>query len=241
MSRVAAQFRREFAAYFMTPMGFVVMTIVLTFTGFFFAQGVIYTRFSSFQLMVAPLTIMNWVIAPVIAMRLIAEERRTGTLETLMTAPVKEWEVILSKYLGAICFYAILYLPTFLYIGLLAYYADEPRAANRPEIPQTLAAYLGILLSGSAFISIGLFVSTLTRHQIVAAIITFLTLIVLWALGFAAEAVGGWVKDLFLYISVFHRIDSLFRGVISTRDVIYFLSVIGFFLFLSHLSLAHKR
>lgn len=241
MSRVAIQLRREFAAYFMTPMGFVILTVVLLFSGFFFSMWLIQYRLSSFQLMIQPLTILNWIIAPVIAMRLIAEEKRSGTLEALLTAPVKEWEVILAKFLGAISFYAVLYLPTLLYLGVLFYYADEPRAANLPEIPQTLAAYLGLLLSGSAFIAIGLFVSTLTRHQIVAAVVTFLALIVLWALGFAVDVVPGWLAGIVRYVNFFDHVASFGRGVIATRDVIYFVSVIIFFLFLSHLTLANRR
>ena len=241
MNRVGIQFKREFSAYFMTPMGFVVMTIVLLFAGFFFTQWVIFYRIGTYQLMIQPLTMLNWIIGPVIAMRLIAEEKRSGTFEALMTAPVKEWEIVLAKYLGAIFFYAVLYLPTLLYLVILFHYADEPKEANRPEILLTLSAYAGLLLSGWAFISIGLFVSTLTRHQIVAAIVTFLALIVLWALGFAAQTVGGWLGSVLLYINFFDHVESFGRGIISTKDVFYFLSLIGFFLFLSHLSLVQRR
>ena len=241
MNRVAVQLKREFSAYFMTPMGFVVMTIVLFFTGVFFALGLLYSRVSTFHHMVGPLTFLNWLIAPVIAMRLIAEERRSGTFEALMTAPVKEWEVVLAKYLGGILFYAVLYLPTLLYMGILFYYADDPVEANRPELPLTLAAYLGLLLSGSTFIALGLFVSTLTRHQIVAAVISFLSLIFLWAIGFAVEFVPGWLGSIFVYANFLGHVDSFGRGVISTRDVVYFVSVIVFFLFLSDLSLRHRK
>ena len=241
MSRVAVQLRREFASYFMTPMGFVILAILLLFTGFFFASYLIQTRWSSFQLLVYPLEFGNWVIAPVISMRLIAEERRSGTLENLLTVAVREWEVVLAKYLGAVLFYITLYLPTLLYLGLLYYYADEPAAANRPEIPHALTAYLGLFLSGAAYISIGLFVSTLTRHQIVAAIVTFLAFVSLGVIGWASQIIGGWLGAIFAYLNFFDHVSAFSRGVISTRDLVYFLSLIVFFLFLSQVSLTLRK
>ena len=248
MSRVGVQLRRELSAYFMTPMGFVIMTILLIFTGFFFSSFLVQYRLASFQLVVAPLVIVNFLIAPVISMRLVAEERRTGTFESLMTAPVREWEIVIAKYLGALLFYVILYVPTLIYLGVLFYYSESPRIENGPEIPQTITAYLALILTGAAYLSIGLFVSTLTRHQIVAAILAFLVCLMLYFMGFAGsmmQASGSetirYLGAIVDYLAVTNHTDAFSRGILSTTDAVYFLSMVAFFVFLSHISLVLKK
>lgn len=227
---------RELIAYFSSPLAYVVMTAFLFVNGYVFWLIVAYLNDPRTQAM-APLkllfggTIFFWLfvlfVVPVITMRLLAEERRTGTLEVLLTSPVSETQVVVSKFLSALIFYTVLWLPTLAYVAILASYSQI-------DWGPVAAGYLGIALLGCMFLSIGLFTSALVRNQILAAILAFALLVVVFSLGLVENlASGETLKGVLGYMNLWNHMDDYARGILDTRHIAYTLSLCGLFLFLA--------
>jgi ABC-2 type transport system permease protein len=236
MTRAAVIAKRELSSYFFSPIAYVAMALFLLATGvsFFddFQPGQPAGMRSIFEWMVWLLVF----VVPVLCMGLLAQEWATGTIETLMTAPVHESDVVVGKFLGSLGFFAVLLAPTLFYVVMLRIY-------GRPEMGPIFSGYLGILLVGALFIAIGLFCSSLTRSQVVAAVtaaaILFLVTIVPWWLSTKATLAGFWrgVADQ----SVFRRYTDFSKGVIDTGNMIFFLAATGVFLFLTVKVLEMRR
>jgi ABC-2 type transport system permease protein len=227
--------RRELAAYFYSPVAYVVLSL------FLLVQGICFTIFLYFlNSPSAPPgavmsfffggTLLFWVsvifAAAVVPMRLLAEERRTGTLETLLTAPVSNGEVVIGKYLACLAFYMLLWLPEVAYVALLW------RFGGRPDLGPIAAGYLGVFLVGAALCAWGLFASALTRNQIVAATLGFVFALALLLLGIGQEFVGpGLVHDTLAYIHLFRQMEDFGRGLVDSRHVVFLttLTVLGLF------------
>ncbi len=175
------------------------------------------------------------VMAPVITMKLGAEEAKTGTIETLMTAPVSDLEVVLGKYLGAMGLYVAAWLPTALYVVVLRTYSTV-------DMGPVYAGYLSILLVGFFFIAVGLFASFVSKNQVVAAILAFVILLMMLLMSLPAFLVTShfW-KDVFGYIDLYTNMQDFAKGVINTRAVVYFLSGAALFLALSYQALQTRR
>jgi ABC-2 type transport system permease protein len=167
-------------------------------------------------------------------MRLFAEERAQGTDELLLTSPIGTLEITLGKFLGAGLFFAVLLACTLLYPAILLWYGD-------PEVGPILTGYLGVLLVGLSFIALGLFTSTLTDNQIVAAVSAFVMLLLFFAIGWPAGTVGATAGAVLRYLSLTEHMQSLVQGLVVSTDVIYFASLIVFALFLSQRSLESLR
>jgi ABC-2 type transport system permease protein len=171
---------------------------------------------------------------PLVTMRLFAEERRSGTIELLLTYPVRDGAVLVGKYLAALALYAIMIGLTVLYPGIVMYFA-------RLEWGPILTGYLGLLLMGAAFIAIGIFASSLTENQIVAAIITFGVLLIFWILGWSADYAGGTTGRVLQFLSILEHNESFSRGVLDTKDILYYLNFTLLGLFLTLRSLEARR
>jgi len=240
--------RRELLNYFYSPLAYVVLTLFLLVQGYsfwifvqFLAQpnaphGAVMQFFFGG-------TFLFWMflifVVSAITMRLVAEERRTGTIETLMTCPVTDVEVVLGKYAGALLFYAFLWLPTVAYVLVLDTYAPEGQG---PELGPVVAGYLGTLLIGATFTAVGLLASTLTRNQIVAAVLAFVFLVLLLLLGVLEIFVTDpeW-RDGLRYVNLFSQMEEFGKGIVDTRHVAFHLSLVVFFLFVSVRVLQAKR
>ena len=160
-------------------------------------------------------------------MRLLSEERRTGTLEMLLTAPVTEAQVVLGKYLGALLFYVFLWLPTLVYVALLA----KSLPLDWGPIG---AAYLGILGIGALFLAIGVFASAVTRNQMVAAVFSFALTFLCFLPAFLEILVNDpKVRDAVGYLNLYQHMDDFSKGIVDTRRLVYYVSVTAFFLFLA--------
>ncbi|MEM8961826.1 MAG: ABC transporter permease subunit [Acidobacteriota bacterium] len=245
MNGLLATFERELRAYFVSPLAWIILT------GFLFVQGVVFGYIAWVLLgdpmsagRVAPLSIFFggfffWPImlfvAPILTMRLLAEERRSGTIEMLMTAPVSEAGVVVGKYLAVVVLWLFLWLPTLVYALVLDYHGDV-------DWGPVASSYLGVILIGALFLAIGLFASSLTRNQIIAAVITFafLLLLVLSVVG-AFLARDPVVQEILGYVNVVQHMDELGRGIVDTRRLVFYLSTIGFFLFLTTRALAARK
>jgi ABC-2 type transport system permease protein len=226
---------RELRAYFYSPLGYVVMAVFLLLQGIAF-----YLLMSALSQPGAPpgavmqfffSSIFFWIsaigLAPAVTMRLIAEERRSGTLEPLLTAPVTSTEVVLGKYLAALGYFVALWVPTLIYVAVLRGYADA-----RPEWGPIAAGYLGVLLVGSVFLAVGLLASAMTRNQLVAFILAFVfgwgLLFVGWFESFASTET---LKGAFRYMHLLRQMDDFGRGIVDTRHLAFLLSITGFALF----------
>jgi ABC-2 type transport system permease protein len=166
---------------------------------------------------------LSLLVVPVVTMRLLAEERRSGTLEMLITLPVKDSDVIMGKYLGAFGLVLVLVLATLFYpIAMFAW----PWNLGVLDWNAVLTGYLGLVLFSAAAVSIGLLISSLTNSQPVAAIVTFLVLITLWlVLGRLADETGGTFGLVLRFVSFAKRLDGFTKGLVDTRDILYFISI----------------
>jgi ABC-2 type transport system permease protein len=163
---------------------------------------------------------------PLVTMRTYSEEKRSGTIELLLTSPLTDMQIILGKFLGTLALYGAMLLVTVLYIALLFWF-------GRPEVKPILAGYLGLLLLGGCFLSIGLFISSLTKNQIVAAVITFVTFLMLWVIDWMASDATVTTATVLRYLSITGHFEDFSKGIIDTKHVIYYLSLITFGLFLT--------
>jgi ABC-2 type transport system permease protein len=237
--------RRELGALFHSPISWVVMTLFLVATGweFWMLTAILNGRDSPHGAVLQYFfggTFLYWLflmfIVSVISMRLIAEERRTGTLEPLLTAPVSELDVALGKFLGALAFYAALWAPTLLYVVILRSYTPI-------QAGPIAAGYLGTLLVGAGALALGLFFSTLTRNQIVAAVLSFVVLALLLLCGAVGDLqvrTGPWAA-LLQHLNLFRHMEDFGRGLVDTRRVVHHLSLVVLGVYASARMLAPSR
>lgn len=226
--------RRELASYFGSFLFYVITAAFLVVTGFFFALGVAFSR----SAVVAPLFQTTYTIllflAPLLTMRLIAEENRTGTIELILTSPVRDLEFVLGKFLAGLGLLAAMLALTGLYPLLLALYGNPDRGG-------IIGGYLGALLFGGCAIAIGLFASSMTSNQIVAAVFTFAALLMLWVIDGVGSLIGGTFGQVATYLAVYTHFSDLTRGIVDSKDVAYFLSMMVGALFLTARSLETRR
>jgi ABC-2 type transport system permease protein len=173
-------------------------------------------------------------LMPMVTMRAYSEEKRSGTIELLLTSPLTDFQIILGKFFGAMALYGVMLLVTLIHLGLLFVYGT-------PEWKPILTAYIGLLLMGGCFISLGLFISSLTKNQIVAGFLTFATFLMLWIINWLGESSGPTTRDVLNYLSITEHFDDFARGIIDTKHVVYYLSFITFGLFLTAKSVDSER
>lgn len=236
MRAIAATYLRELRAYFFSPLAWVVLFFFLLINGFIFAMIVSFLNDPRapggppLELFFGG-TLFFWLtllfLGPVLTMRLVSEELRSGSIEVLMTAPVTEGEVVAGKYLAALTFYLFLWLPTLAYAGLIAWHSEV-------DWGPVASGYLGILAIGALFLAIGLFASAISKSQLIAAIITFALLILVFSFGLLETLLQGEVaKSVFGYLNLWNHMDEFARGVVDSRRLVYYASATLFFLFLT--------
>jgi len=225
---------REFKSYLASPMAYVVTGIFLVLTGFLFSISSATYFETSIRGFLGTGSLLLLLLASVLTMRLLAEERKMGTLELLLTAPVRGSEVIVGKFLGSLGILTAMLALTFYYPIILMWFGD-------PDWGPIATGYLGLFLLGSASLAVGLFASSLTSNQIVAAVVAGGILFALWFLGMAADLLPEALGEVIGYFSLSHYFPDLMRGVIDTRGIIYYLSITVLFLFLAIRSLENSR
>jgi ABC-2 type transport system permease protein len=243
---------KEFKGYFVSPIGYAVMALFALIFGFGFytasrdmvQQGLRAQMMGQAQPMsvndqvIRPLlgfasTIALFLI-PMITMRLVAEEKRTGTIELLLTSPVKDIEIILGKWCGAVLLYMAVLGMSVLDLSMLFLW-------GKPDLKPVLVAYLGLLLQGACLLAIGTFVSTTTRNQIVAGGVTFFVCLLLWLLSWFTAFDSGAFAQVINYLSIVTHMDNFSKGVIDSKDIVFYLSLIFFSLFLTERSMESLR
>jgi ABC-2 type transport system permease protein len=233
---------REWRAYFLSPLAYVILTAYMFLNGFIFSRivaflatpGVPRERFLSLMFTNTYFWIFTLFIVPIITMRLLAEERKAGTLEVLLTSPVSETTVVIGKFLGALGFFLVVWVPSLVFVLYLG-------SKTAVDFGAVASGYLGIALIGAYFISIGVFASTLTKNQIVAAILTFAMLIPLFSAGLFQSGADPSRQSIVDYLNMWDHMDEFARGIVDTRRLVYYLSGMAFFLFLSTVVLSSKK
>jgi ABC-2 type transport system permease protein len=242
--------QKELRSYFSSPMAYIVIGFFLLPFGVFFylylhdfvSRSLQMTQFGSpvnINQMVIRGVLQNasviiLFIMPMITMRTYSEEKRSGTIELLLTSPVSDVEIILGKFFGALGLYVAMLAVTLLYIAVLFVYGN-------PEWRPLVAAYLGLLLMGGAFVSLGLLISSTTGNQIVAGTVTFVVFLMLWIIGWFADSAGPTIGPITQYLSITEHFDDFAKGIIDTKHVVYYLSLITFGLFLTSKSVDTER
>lgn len=233
---------REWRAYFFSPLAYVILAAFLVMNGLIFYAIVAFLNAPNApkgQALVYLFTntyfwLFNLFVVPIIAMRLFAEERKSGTIEILLTSPVSETEAVLGKFAGALGFFLTLWAPTLIYVWIL-------RAQTSIDLGPVASGYLAIALLGTYFLSIGTFASTLTKNQIVSAILAFGMLIPIFSVGLLESMLDPGKRELVSYFNLWDHMEEFARGVVDSRRLVYYLSATAFFLFLSIVSVGAKK
>lgn len=256
MRNIYLVLKNELRAYFTSPVAYVVITIFLVITGYFFYSLVGVFSIISFQAEANPMLARQYnllninesvvrplfgnismimlLMTPLLTMRLLAEEKKTGTIELLLSYPIKDVEVLMGKFLACLTVFLVMLISTVTYPFLLIYLGE-------PEVAPILTGYLGLFLLGMAFISLGMFTSSLTENQIIAATVSFGILLIFWLLSFSLLFVSPGLGKFISYISITEHLESLAKGVVDTEDLIYYVNFTLLFLFLTLRSIESRR
>ena len=232
---------REVRSYFYSPIAYIVLVFFLLVSGadFYFQVSFMNQRQLQYTVQEAFFnSVFFWfafvLIFPLITMRLFAEEFKLGTIEPLMTAPVRDWQVVLAKFGGALLFYIILWLPTILYFLFFEKITSQSAAAAPGAY---WGSYLMLLLLGMFYLSVGCLASVLTKNQIIAAVISFCAITLLFFLGliqFVMLNVTSVTRELLGYFSAIEHMGTFSRGVIDTRPIVLYLSMTALMLTLTY-------
>ena len=252
MRNVIVIFKKELRSYFASPIAYLLLTIFAVIFGFFFYSATRFFVLQGMQMQMMgrgmPMDVNEYVIRPLltnasviglflipmITMRLYAEEKRSGTIELLMTSPVRDLEIVLGKWLAALVLYASI-------LGISGINLAILYAFGRPDWKPILVGYLGLLLQGGCLLAIGIFISTMTKNQIIAGGATFAVCLMLWVLDWvSAYDQSAWAKVV-AYLSVVTHFEPFSKGVIDSKDIIFYLSMIFFGLFLTARSVESLR
>ena len=248
MKQTYAIFQKEFKSFFYSPIAYVILALFTALTGVFFylylsnfVQAAFMDMLRTQQYRMAPqklnvnlmlirpyfwnIALISLFTLPLITMRLYSEEKRTGTVELLYTTPITPMQIILGKFLAGLGLYVVLLMPTMFFQALLFAYGN-------PEFAPVLSGYIGLILLGSAFISAGLFISTTTENQIIAAIGAFGLSLLLWIIGWGANFAGPTLSPILNYVSIISHFEDFAQGVIDSGHLAYYVlfSFLGIFL-----------
>jgi ABC-2 type transport system permease protein len=229
-----AVYWREVAAYFLSPAAYVFMGVFLLLTGWFFTAGLFISQYTEMQAVFGNMTFIFLFIAPLLTMRLLAEEARMGTDELLLTAPLTVGQIVMGKYLASVTVYLALVAMTGVYPWLLHLYGF-------PDWVTIGTGYLGVVMVGAAYLAVGLLASSLTGSQMVAGLLGFGFLLLSLVVDRVAVVSGGLVAQVLHAMSVAARADDFYRGVLNLADAFYLLSFTGGILFLTVRVMERRR
>jgi ABC-2 type transport system permease protein len=250
--KISAIAGKELRGYFASPVAWVMMGLFAFIFGYFFLSYLTYFVRNSMQAMmgggpssmnvnmdlIRPLlsnaSVLVLFLLPMVTMRVYSEEKRSGTIELLLTSPLNDFEIVAGKFVGAVCLYLALLAVTAVYIGILFLY-------GRPEWRPLVAGYLGLFLLGGCFIALGLFISSTTKNQMVAGAATFVVSLLFWIISWFADSSGPTASAILSYLSITEHFDDFGKGIIDTKHVVYYLSFITFGLFLTLKSVDSER
>jgi len=234
MNSILTILKKELRGYFYSPVAYIVIVVFLAITGWFFTSNLFVIGLVSMRgaFDIIPFILLFFI--PAITMRTFSEEKKSGTIELLLTKPITDMEIVLGKFLATFVFTVFTLIPTLVYLISLSLLGPI-------DLGSILSAYIGILLTCGIYISIGLFASSLTENQVVAFIVSFLAIFILFVLNKILVFLPVSLASFLEYISTDYHYMSFSRGVIDTRSLIYFLSGISIFLLLTRASLEKRK
>jgi ABC-2 type transport system permease protein len=233
-SNVLTIYRREVRSYFNSPVAYVVIVVFLAIIGWFFTSNLFLMNAASMRIVFELVPLVFLFFIPAITMRLLAEEKKAGTIELLATKPVRDVEIVLGKFLAAWMLLAAALVPTLIYLITML-------ALGKPDVGPILTGYLGLMLMGAVYIGIGIFASSLTENQIIAFIISFLIVLALFMMDKVLIFVPAGLTSTVEFLGIDYHFSNIARGVIDTRNIIYFASLIVFSLILATVSLERRK
>jgi ABC-2 type transport system permease protein len=228
--------RRELNAYLASPIAYVVAAVYLAVLGGLSGFILYYSREATLRYTLTHgVTLLFLVlVTQVLTMRLLADEQRQGTIELLLTSPVRDWEVVVGKYLASLAVFALMIL-------LSGYFPLVLTRIGDPDVAVMASGYMGYLLLGSSLLAIGVFASSVTQNQVVAAVLGMGIAILMWLSGALTEFVGEGLRAVVEYVPIFDHYFDFVRGIIDTRHIVYYISVAALFLFFSTRVLEARR
>lgn len=236
MKNILTIARRELGAYFNSPIAYVTVSVFLLLSAFLFFQALFIQQQADLRELFDGFwtTLLVAVVGPAITMRLLAEERSNDTLELLLTMPVTDWQVVIGKYLAALGLFAFAMAGMLVFAGTVAYLGPLDKGP-------AFAGFLGLFLVAATYMAVGMMTSAFTKNQIVAFILAVLICLLLWLVGKVVQVMPPSVQPVVDWLGTDAHIGNMARGVIDTRDVFYFASIIGTCLLITQAALESRR
>lgn len=234
LSNVGPIYRREIRSYFNSPVAYVVIVVFLAIVGWYFSNNLFLMNTASMRIVFELVPLVFLFFVPAVTMRLLAEEKKSGTLELLTTKPVRDVEIVLGKFLAAWTLLAATLAPTLVYLVTLM-------LLGTPDLGPVVTGYLGLMLTGGVYIAIGIFASSLTENQIVAFLIGMVIILAFFLADKVLLYMPGAIAPAVEYLGIDYHFSNIARGVIDSRDIIYFGSVLGFALMTATASLERRK
>jgi ABC-2 type transport system permease protein len=225
---------RELISYFGSPVAYVVAAAFLAINGFLYGVIISGSKQADMSFVFSDMGIVLLFVIPGITMRLLAEEQRMGTIELLLTAPVRDWEVIVGKFAAAMALFLLMLVPTGLYVLFLMLW-------GHPDSSTILTGYVGIILVGAVFVSIGLLTSAITQNQLVAFLVAFVVSLILWLIDGLTANFTGTGGNVLTYLALQQHLSNFESGSVQSQDIVYLLSMTICALFLATRLLETRR
>ncbi len=230
-----AIWKREVQAYFYQPIAYVLIGLFFLVSSIYFTMGTVASGYAEMNGLLQSIIFLFTFITPILTMRILTEDRKNGTEVLLVTSPVEITDIVLGKFLAAFTVFLVMFASTLLYTAILYI------LGGKPEVPMLIGGYLAFLLVGAAFISIGVFASSLTENQIVAAIISFVILLLINLMDAIVYYVGGFIGKVLEVFSLLSRYGDMNSGILDLTSIIYYLSFTAVFLFLTTRVIDRRR
>lgn len=227
MKRMIAIYKKDVKSYFLSPIAYIVIGLFLFITSWIFIRATIDQGVAIMDDIFRFIILILLIISPILTMKLIAEEKKTGTYQLLLTSPISSWSIVLGKYFAVLSVYAVMLIFTFTFPIILNHYSP-----TGIDILPVVSGYIGLFLIGGAFLSFGLLASSLTENQIVAGVIGVISLFILYILDLIGGGFEGVTKKVFEFMSLGNRFNDFQIGILDTGNIVYYLSFIFIFLYL---------
>jgi len=234
MQNIKTIYAKELKSYFNSPIAYIVIIVFLAIVGWFFVTGLFANNVASMRSMFDMVPFVFLFFIPAITMRSFSEEKKQGTIELLLTKPVKDIELVIGKFLAALVLTIITLLPTLIYMIVVLFLGETDKGS-------IIGGYLGLILMSSVYIGIGIFASSLTENQVVAFIVSFIIVFALFMMGKILVQVSPGLVSAVEFISTDYHFTNISRGVIDTRNLIYYFSMIFLTIFLTKVSLESRK
>lgn len=216
---------KEFRSYFYSPIAYILIGLFTLLSSIFFWPSLLYQN-TEINSTLGSMGFILLFIIPVLTMRLLAEDRKNGTEVLLITSPGSLTGIVLGKYLASFLVFMVMTAISFIYPIILM-------AFGAPFSPQMVGGYIGFILLGAAFISVGIFASSLTENQVIAVVISFVSLLIMWLMDYISNMAGGFLAKILVWFSLLSRYEDFNKGILSLSPIVYYISFVAVFLFIT--------